>query len=172
MELHCGFVYFYDGDLYTCSTSSANIVEPATRIKAIRAVHLRGKSNSDVERFYFHDTIVKFVPKGLNMIFYNLVSLHIQNCCLRVRCLIIFYTFFLSTSPFKFKENFPRRFSWIWKSWRIVVESKSFDEFAWRFVCKHAVFEENFFRSQRHRVHEFEFAPTDHEKWSRNYWFY
>lgn len=83
MELICGFVVFFEGDLYTCSTSSANITEPRTRIRAIRGDHRKGKDNSAVLRFYFHDTIVRFVPRNLNTIFKNLVSLHIQNCCLK-----------------------------------------------------------------------------------------
>jgi Leucine-rich repeat (LRR) protein len=71
------------GNLYTCTITSASIKEPNTKITAFDGIHEPGKSNKDVEDVWFHDTVVEYFPRGLEIIFPNLNKLNIINCGLK-----------------------------------------------------------------------------------------
>ena len=60
--------------------------EPITipsNIVGIKGNHEEGKSNKDVENFYFRNTEVYFLPRGLGGIFISLTILEVSNCGLK-----------------------------------------------------------------------------------------
>lgn len=68
---------------YSGIINAASITEPRTEIKTIKGKHLPGKTNADVQFLCFQNADVNYLPRGLNLIFPNLISLEIYNCGLK-----------------------------------------------------------------------------------------
>lgn len=86
MELECEFKFeewTTFPHLYTCVITSAAITKPRTLIKAINGIHLPGRSNKNVEAIKFANTVVKYFPRGLQIIFPGLIVLQISSCGLK-----------------------------------------------------------------------------------------
>jgi BTB/POZ domain len=85
MELFCGFSLTNDG--YGCFIKKASIIQPSTEVRAVHGEHEFGLKtylkNADVTVLYFQNTVMNYVPKGLNIIFPKLREVRIISCGLK-----------------------------------------------------------------------------------------
>lgn len=74
----------FPNKLYTCVISSASITNIDDRtIQSITGIHLKGRSDKDVEEVWFNRTVLNYFPKGLHQIFPKLIFIWIYHCGLK-----------------------------------------------------------------------------------------
>lgn len=69
--------------LYTCSVTSAEIIQPITAVESFNGLHTLGYTNNEVQCLKFYNNAVNYFPRGLPAIFPNLIYLNIGMCGLK-----------------------------------------------------------------------------------------
>jgi hypothetical protein len=139
MDLVCEFEEhnWYQESVYWCIVQLPDITEPSTQIKAIHGKHQDGKSNADIKGLNFN-SIVNFIPKGLDVFFPNVTKLQINCCGLKSICR-------------KDLSQFPK-----------LERLSIFINELTTFINEQP--EVDFFLQQQHRVHEFKFVQANRQQ--------
>lgn len=67
---------------YSCAVSGATILEPGTAVQFM-GIHENGKKDHDVNSIFFQSSHVKFLPREIGLVFFNMRFLKVSGCGLK-----------------------------------------------------------------------------------------